>query len=249
MSKIAVSLSTLLAGALSGCVSFTPVKDITADQAGYMQKKFSPSNLSPAVASKLPVEKKQFVSNQVTITKESTMETSDKKTETWKNVETITNLGNGLFQRKTESSNNDISYAIGYALTYKGFFALRRQDINLRMTNAGTIIETKEIKRFDDIPSASNTESILEYGNGTEPQLANFYQGKNVCKYLKTIPGKEIHKSISGNVIQVECEYIENNNVQSKSQWAYLDSYGFATMTSFVSSGRKTTATFLDFKG
>ena len=249
MSKIAVSVAALLASALSGCVSITPVKDITADQTGYMQKKFSPSNLSPGVASKLPTEKRQLVSSQVTLSKESTSETSDKKIETWKSVETVTSLGNGLFQRKTESSNNDISYRISYALTYKGFFALRRQDVNLSAANAGTIFETKEIKRFDEIPNASNSESVLEYANGTEPQIVNFYQGKYVCKYLKTVPGKEIHKSISGNVIQLECNNIDNNSVQAKSQWAYLDSYGFATMTSYISSGKKTTITVLDFKG
>jgi len=248
MSKIHIFLASFFAAALSGCVSITPVKDITADQTGYMQKEFSPGKINPAVAAKLPQDKTKYRSNEVTITKEMTAETTDKKTDSWKTVETVKNLGNGLFQRKVESISNEISYAIFYAITYKGLLPLRRQEVQLRATNAGPIIVTKEIKRFDEIPTQANKEMVVEYTSGNEVQIANFSQGKNICRYLGSIPGKEINKSIAGKAVQIECEFIDNNNVQSKSQWSYLEEYGFVIQTSFVNSGKKNSVKIIDFK-
>ncbi len=248
MSKIHSFLACFLAAALSGCVSITPVKDITNDQTGYLQKEFSPGNINPAVAAKLPQDKTQYRSNEVRITKEMTAETTDKKTDSWKTVETVQNLGNGLFRRKVESISNDITFALFYAVTYKGLLPLRRQEVQLRATNAGAMISAKEIKRIDAIPTPANKEMIVEYTSGNEVQIANFGQGKNVCRYLNSVPAKEIHKSIAGKATQIECEFIDNNNVQSKSQWSYLEEYGFAIQTSFVNSGKKNAVKIIDFK-
>lgn len=238
------ALSVIFLGLLSACASVTHVKDVTADKVGYLDKKFSPSTLAPAILKSLPLEEKPSNFGQLKITAEVTSEQSDGKSNekklSWKRITTFIDKGNGLIQRMSEASNNDIPYALIYSLTYKGIFELKSQEIPLRSINAGVPYEVKQIARLDPTPSSINKEFSIDAAIGTEPQIANYTSLKNLCKTTKAISASDIHAKIPGQALELECQAQINNVVTSRSKWVLLQTYGLAIPLESVNVSTKT---------
>lgn len=234
------TLSVIFLGLLSACASVTHVKDVTADKFGYLDQKFSPNTLAPAISKSLPLEEKSSSFGQLKITTEVTSEQSDGKKESWKRITTFIDKGNGLVQRMGEARKNDIPYALNYSLTYKGIFELKSQDIPLRSTNAGTPYEVKQITKLDPIPSGINKEFSIDAAIGTEPQIANYTSFKNLCKTTKSISASDIHAKIPGQALELECQVQVDNVVTSRSKWALLQTYGLAIPLESINISKKT---------
>lgn len=235
------TISIILAGLLSACVSVTPVKDVTADKLGYLNQKFSPGVLAPIVSKSLPTEGKATNFGQLKITMEATSEQNDGKKDSWKRVLTFIDSGNGLVQRMAEVSNNDISYLITYSLTYKGIFDLKWQEVPLRGVNAAMPYEVKQIVKFDPIPASAGKEFSIDLRTGSEPQIANYFAHQRLCKTIRSVSASDIYSKIPGQALELECQLQRNNVVESRSKWALLQTYGLAIPLEDITSSKKTT--------
>jgi len=233
---------------LSACTSVTPVKDVTSDQAGYMTKKFSPKSLSTDVEKKIPPSAKTTNSGQVKITVEANTEQNDGKKQSYKNILTLTDVGNGQFQRLMEQTSNDIPYSLIYALTYKGMVGLRWQVVLLRNNMTTPLYEIRDVTRFDAIPSAANNEFVVEYSIGTENQMANSLLGQLSCKAARIFDAKELNEKLTGLATEFDCQQLYNKAIQSHSKWVMLQKYGFAILTEEVTSTQKTHYRVVDLR-
>lgn len=234
---------------LTACSSVVPIKDVTADQAGYLSKNFSPQQLSPSIAKKLPSDGKSVGFGKLIITSEVTSEQSDGKKESWKAVATLVDAGNGLVQRMVEVSSNDIPYALLYSLTYKGIVDLKWQQVPLRGSVTSMLYEIKDATRFDVIPSTIDKEFVVDYTSGISQQIANFSSHQKACKTSRIMPASELHKKLLGQAIEIECQMRSNGAVQNRTKLVLLQEYGVAFAVEDISSSKKTTSRVLEVNG
>lgn len=235
--------------ALTACTSVVPVKDVTADKVGYLNKKFPTNLIRPAVAGSTPATSPDLGFRQLVIKFDSTGENSDGKKDSWQREITYINQGNGLVQEISESANNGISFELDYSLTYRGFMGLRWQSVPLRGNLSSLLFEIKEASRFDPLPTAPGQAFVVDYATGTEQQIMNYYPNKRSCKSTGYRPAGEIHAKLSGQALIFECENISNNTVQSRNTWAVLPGYGVAIVLETTNSTRKTSHRVIDIQG
>lgn len=240
------ALSMLL---LSACSSVASVKEVTSDQAGYMTKKFSPKSLSANIEKKIPPTVDSTNFGQLKITVEASNEQSDGKKQSYKNVMTLTDMGNGQVERLIEQISNDISYNLVYALTYKGIVGLRWQAVPLLGTRTTPLYEIRDVTRFDAIPSKANNEFVVEYTMGREDQMAGGIATQLACKSTRIFDAKELNEKLPGLATEFNCQQLYNKAVQNHSKWVMLQKYGFAIMTEEITSTQKTCFRVIDFNG
>lgn len=235
-------------GVLSGCTSVAPVKDVTSDPAAYMSKNFAAVMLSPSVAKSVPADAIPAGQGKLSLVTEANYESADGKKESWKNTITLTDLGQGLFQRMSEHSNNDIPYRISFSLTYRGFMDLRWQGVPLRGSMTEPLYEVKEVTRFDAVPTSENQEFAVEYSSGSSIQIANFDKTRKSCKATHRLDAKAIHAKLVGAGLEFECQSLKDNVVQGRSKWVFLQNYGVAILTESTGSSYKTVIRVVDVK-
>jgi hypothetical protein len=145
-----------------------------------------------------------------------------------------------------ELSNNDIPYSLSYSLTYKGIIDLKWQNVPLRGRVTGPIYAVKDAARFDAIPSAIDKEFVVDYTSGFHTQIANFLSSQKACKTLRTLAASELHKKLTGQATEIECQLRANNAVQTRGKWVLLQDYGMAVSTEITSSSVKTVFRVVD---
>jgi len=241
-------LASLVVSLFPGCITVTNVKDVTADRGAYMATKFDPGTLSPVLAKKVPQDASGKGFGHLTITMEAKSEGSDGKTESWINTVTFVDAGHGFVQRMTESSNNDIPYNLAYSLTYKGIMDLRWQTVPLRGTVAGPLNEVKDTTRFDSLPETVGKEFVVDYLIAPDYQIANFRAYQKSCKATRALEAGSLHAKLPGPALELECQILMNNVVQSRSKWVLIQQYGLAIQIENVDSSNKSTVRVADVK-
>lgn len=243
--SLAVLACTFLLGA---CASVTSVKDVAGDRPGYMKQKFSPATLPAAIAKKLPADPWTSGFGPLTIVEEATFEAPNGRTEAWKATVTFTDAGNGLVQRMSEQSNNDIPFALNYSLTYRGLFDLRWQGVPLRNNVTDMLVEVKDVTRFDPLSQIDKKEFVIAYTSGTEAQIANMPSSQLSCRTIRSLMASEVHPKLPGPALELECQRVTNNSVQSRGKWLLLQQYGLAFSLQYIGTSGKTTYRILDVK-
>lgn len=222
-------LSIIAATALLGCNATTPVKEVTTDQKGYLHSKFAQETVPAGIAAMVPADRDARIPyGELKIALNAEFEKSNGEKESAKIVTTFARTKNGLVQRLMEYSNNDIPYAIYYALTYKGLIDLRWQDVPVRRTVSGPLTELKQVTRFDPTPTAANQEFSVHFTSGHIAQIANYNDSQKTCKSVAVSPASQIHAKLAGQAIHFECDLRTNNVVSSKSKFVLLQDYGVA---------------------
>jgi len=233
---------------LSGCAGVTSVKEVTNDPSAYISKKFSVASLPPEISKKIPVDTIRSGQERITFVTEATQEDLKQKKDSWTTTITLNDLGNGIFQRTRENSNNNIPYAITYSMTYRGIGDLRWQTIPLNRSMTAPLYVVKEITRFDPVPTSVNQTFSYEYQTGTETQVANFAAIKVRCKTTREFAAKAIHSKLTGTALEFECEIFANNILQNRTKWVLLKNYGVAIQTESVGSTNKIHLRVIDVK-
>lgn len=233
-------LAVCAAAALAGCSSVVAVKDVTADQEGYLQQKFAPAAVDAAVLAKLPTAAAGSFT-RMTMTRQVTSEGTDGKKETGTAVTTYRNGGNGIVYYKTEHAANGIPFGLGYTASYAGLLALRTQLVPLRLRNTTAIYEIKEIGSITPLPAEVGKTFAVRFKTGTTMQVTNYQDTERACTAARRFPAAELNGKLAGNALEFNCEERTNNTVQNRSTWALLEQYGFAVQTSGTSSTSKST--------
>lgn len=236
-------------GLLAACTSVSTVKEVTSDPSAYLSKKFTTASLSPSFMKKLPTDTIRSGQGRISLVTESNYEAADGKKETWKNKITLTDLGQGIFQKTMELSNNDIPYKVHYGLTYRGIMDLRWQAVPLRGSMTEPLYEVKDVTRFDSFPTTENQEFTVDYSSGNEVQIAGFLSARKSCKATRILAAGDIHKKLDGKGLEIECQQFSNNLVQSRGKWVFLQNYGVAIQTESVGSAYKTLVRVIDVDG
>jgi hypothetical protein len=232
---------------LSACTSVVAVKDVTADQDGYQQQKFSAANVDANLVGKLSTTGTRTF-NKLTITRSVTVEGSDGKKETNVQTTNYVNAGNGLVSYKTEHAHNGIPYGLTYGVTYRGLLPLRMQIVPLRQQNTSFIYEVKELTAISAVPNDAGQTVNMKYKSGTTAQLGNYLETEKTCTSTRRFDASELHSKLSGIAIALSCEERSNNTVRSRSKWVLLDQLGFAIQTEDVSSNSTSSYQITDIK-
>jgi hypothetical protein len=244
-SKSWMAVSVLVGvAALSGCATNrVAVKEVVANPDAHLAK-FAPATLQPPVLAQLPKGEPALGFSRIEMemdVKESPSEQKSERSLTSRSV--YLNAGNGLVQSYHEIRNNQIPFRMNYRLTYRGFMPLKWQTLFLGQHQSGLLNEVRTITRFDSVPARAGT-SPMEYAftSGSEIQLANFSNGREVCSLGNRRPASQLHPSLQGDVQDLTCEnYGANGVVDSKSTYSYLERYGIAVDQSYVSSRTRNT--------
>lgn len=238
--------TTACIGLLTACTSVSSVKEVTSDPSAYLAKKFVKASLSPSLVKKLPADDIRSGRAQISLVTESNYEAADGKKETWKNKITLIDLGQGVFQKTVEQSNNNIPFKVHYGLTYRGLMDLRWQSVPLRRSITEPLFEVKDVTRFDALPIAENQEFTVDYSSGNEVQIAGFFSARKSCKATRQLAAQDIHKKLDGKGLEIECQQFSNNLVENRSKWVFLQNYGIAIQTEGIGSAYKTIIRVID---
>ena len=240
----------LLAGlaTLGACSSVVQVKDVTADQDGYLRQKFATSEVSPAVVAKLPKTGGGSFSH-IVLTRQVNTESSDGKKETGTAVTTYTDGGNGIVYYRIEHAMNGIPYGQTYASAYKGVLVLRSQLVPLRQQSTTALYEIKEIVAITPFPTDIGKTFSVKYKTGSTMQIANYSDAERACTTVRRFPAAELHAKLGGTATELDCEERTNNSVRSRGKWAMLEQYGFAVQVESTSATSKATYRITDVSG
>lgn len=242
--------STRLVGLLAfpillvGCANTASVKEVLASPDTHLAN-FAPNTLSADVMKKLPKGEQPMSFKRIEIQTEVAEVRSDQKVEravTTKNV--IVNAGDGLVHSYDEIRSNEVPFRINFKLTYRGFYPLKVQNVFLNNPNADMLHEVKSVKRFDSLPAVVAQPGPLEYdaSTGTQVQIANYRDRKDVCQLGAQKPASELHAALDGQWIELTCDmYGLNGQYSGKSTYAYLLKYGVALQRTYVDSNTRNT--------
>lgn len=240
--KVALATSTSLLLALGGCHTPVSVKDVAADETGYLHKNFSSQSLPDSIRSKIPGDTAAAASfREIKVTTDRSTEMPDGKKEADIVTFDIFPAPGGLLEQRTEYSVNNIPYALLLSLSYKGLLNMKIQSVNLRATVAPNVVEIKDISRFDGFGSGSGQVVYADYTVGASGQLANFAPNTKHCNTEQVRSASQVFAGLSGQATDISCENSTNNAVQVRDKYIYLNDYGVSVLSEFVTSAKKET--------
>lgn len=228
-----LALSAALVIGLGGCVTpSTKVSDVNANKMGHLMEVFSPLTLSPEIRSQIPKGKPKSGLQRITIKTSLIYEDSNNAKEKLAVSTTYVNAGDGLIQKLSEYSGNDIPYTLLYSLEYSGIVSLKSRDIRLNQSIAGPVYEVKNIKKFswDASSPRENGEYVFDYQTGTVSQGGNFSPQLIKCLTGKYYPANTMHPKFPGNAIDFSCERHAKGVMLGKMKYAFLQQYGITVM-------------------
>jgi len=233
-------LSLAAAAAAAGCATTVPVKEVVSDPGTYL-KQFA--TVSPEIIAKLPKNEPAIAFMRMEIETKSTEIRTDQKPGDRDLTATrvLTNGGGNLVHAYDTIRNNGVPFRINYRTSYRGVVPLKWQTVFLNRQNTDVSYEIKTVKQFDSLATGRD-KAEFNFSYGSQPQIANYYDGREVCTLGPAKPARELHATLAGSMIEVSCDnYGANGQFSSKATYAYLSQYGVAVQISFVDSTTRTT--------
>lgn len=239
--KLELAGGLAVAAALAGCMATVPVKQVVKDPAAYVDQF---ATVSPDVSGKLPRNEPAMAFRRIEIETKSSEVRAEQKgdprdiTTSW----VLLNGGGGIVRSYSTVRNNDVPFRINYKVSYRGMMSLKTQAVFLNRDNADFAHEVKSIKRMDSIAVPADGKAEFHFTHGTQPQIANFHEGRDACTWGATKPARDLYASLPGTAIEVTCDnYGANGQVISKTSYAYLSHYGVAVQTGYTDSSLRST--------
>ncbi|MDE2054429.1 MAG: hypothetical protein KGI62_07060 [Xanthomonadaceae bacterium] len=218
---------------LAGCVPPVQVKDVLANQSGFLDANFSPDNLPASVHSTITqADNRPLGFHQMVLRLDWTFNIDDKaKTSHEDQKLTLTSAGDGFAQMIIEDSRNGVPTLQQDSLTYRGLLPLRQQNFSMSASVGGFAYVMHDLKQFDAITPTANTLRYA-YTSGTSVQLMNFRDGSMSCTLGKPYPASQVFTSLEGEARKIDCTWYNSNGVVSgKRTFDYLEHYGVAVGT------------------
>ncbi len=218
---------------LAGCAPPVQVKEVLANQTGFLDSNFSPDNLPPPVRNTITqADNRPLGFHKMVFHLDWTLNIDDKaKTTHEDQILTLTNAGGGFARTLIEDSRNSVPTYQQDSLTYRGLLPLRQQSFTMSASIGGFAYVIHDLKQFDPIKPTADT---LEYAytSGTSQQFMNFRDGRMTCNLGKPYSASQLFVSLVGQARKVDCTWYNSNGaVSGKRTYAYLEHYGVAIGT------------------
>jgi hypothetical protein len=212
---------------MSGCAApgLTPAREILDNRSDYLNKAFSPQQLSQIVSKSVPHGETSPKFDRLKISSEfSITDSAGKKSLATETIDYV-NVGGGLLQEVGEDKTG-----LAYRLSYKGLVYLKQQKVMFSSRYADQLFEITKVERFDAIPSTVGKEFVYDYTFGFVRDGAAYHWApiRITCNTTRTFLASEIHKKLSGQALEFTCQTASGTNVMMRQKWALLQSYGLA---------------------
>lgn len=217
---------------LSGCSVPTrvPVKNVLADQAGFLAANFSPAQIAPGVRAAVAAADPGPLGFRKMVLKLAWTANSGNGADPVHVDETLTlaDAGNSFVQSLSQVSRNDIPVSQQDRIGYRGLFFLRSQDFSMTASESAYAFIVGDLKHFDVI--GPKTDALrYEYGIGFPGDTSGFAQHLMTCQVGKAYPAKRVFADFQGSARNLDCaEYNSYGALSDRSRFAYLQRYGVA---------------------
>jgi hypothetical protein len=230
----------LAALAVSGCANRAPVKEVLADPAGYMAKFGA---VPPEIAKGLPSGETPVAFRRIEVQYKATEVRSDAATRDLTMTRTITpDSMPGVVRIHDVVNNNGVPFRDNFKIAYRGIYALKWQTVFTNRAAADLVYEVKALSRMDSLSRPGPKPSEFVFTFGSQPQMAGFYTGRDVCTFGAEKAASSLASAFEGKLTEISCEnYGSNGQVISKVTYAYLQHYGVALLTGSTDSTAKMT--------
>lgn len=218
---------------LASCAPPVEVKDVLANQTGFLDANFSPDNLPPSVLGTITHADSQPLDfHKMVFHLDWTVNVDDKTKTTHEDQKlTLTNAGGSLARTLIEDSRNGVPISQQDSLTYRGLLLLRAQSFAMSASVGGFAYVIHEFKHFDPVTPAASTLKY-DYTYGSQVQLMNFRDSSISCNLGKPYPASQLFASLEGQARKADCTWYNSNGaVSAKRTYAYLEHYGVAIDT------------------
>lgn len=237
----------------AGCAPLPPtvqVKDVLADQSGFLQSHFSADKIPPAVRSAIAAADNGPLGFQRMELKfawtwndgsKAAPEHSDQQT-------TIINAGGSLVQELTQNSRNGIPVNQRDHLGYRGLFSLLTQDFAMNAKNGSWTFAVADLRHFDALTPAAS-KLTYEYDLGIVGGSVKPSPHRVSCDVGAPYPATRVFATFQGSARDLDCEsYNSYGALSGKSKYVYLQQYGVAlelhyASTKLVGDGKIVSAT------
>lgn len=233
-----------IAAALGGCAA-VDTKTVVTNSEAYMAEQFTPAQLPPKVRAVLEAGERLPVPPFKRIRYRMSADFDEEGRKLSLDADyTITDLGDGYVQSRSEYARNGVPYRINMALMFANIHLLRSQTSFLDRPTAQQPFDTKELMVFDrslgkPVPGRTYT---MEAKTGLAPQVAGFTYEKRVCVAGTAVAASSVYVGLTGNGIPIECTKTgESGVVVNKMKYVWIADLGVAFQTeytSFRSTGR-----------
>ena len=229
-----------IVGLLAGCTLPTrvPIKDVLADQAGFLQANFSVDKVPPAVRSTIAdADNGPLGFHRMELTLTWARQGGSKADDTSSDEKlTLINAGGSFVQTLTQNSRNGIPINQRDGLAYRGIFGLLSQDFAMTARDSGLTFVVGELKHFDAIGPATTTLSY-EYGIGFPGDTSGFAPHRITCEVGAPYPAARVFASFAGNARDVDCDaYNSYGALGDKTRMVYLQRYGVAIQVHYANA-------------
>jgi hypothetical protein len=243
--RTVITASALLS-VLSACA--TSVSEINADRRGYLFSAFAPENISSAVVTEIKkddVKSKSFREMEIRV--QTDYDDSAQITHPLIST-TYIDAGHGMVQQLSVVSRNTIPYRLWYSLTYRGIMPLKVQNVPLKTGRTSLPFITKKIVRLPMglATARDNTEYKFEYTVGRETQIADFWSLGITCNFTRRYAANSLHRNLSGDALDLLCEYTKDGVLDRKTKYVFLQQYGFAVLLDDIGVTHKVNGTITD---
>ncbi|WP_147329495.1 hypothetical protein [Paraburkholderia sp. DHOC27] len=239
-----------MAGALSGCVQFTPVKDIAKDKPGYLAANFTIESLPSSVREKLPPEGSHPLPFKVLSISGSVSghiganNTSSNFTTTFVNTKDT-----GLVQQLHEVSSNGIPSAATFSLSYLNLYSLKQETTSYFTPIAPqpNIAHDIDQNPFNIVKPEENSTFSTTVSLGYPAQLVNFRVIVATCHTGRYYSASRVNAGLSGNAIDLDCEETKDGILQDTTRRTYLSEYGIYVVRSVATAAAKLEWQYIQF--
>jgi hypothetical protein len=225
VSNLVIALGFVVLMSDCAAADLMPAQEILDNRSDYLNKAFSPQQLSQIVSKNVPHDEASPKFDRLKILTElSITDSAGKKTLAKETIDYV-NVGEGLLQEVGEGETGLV-----YRLTYKGLVYLKQQKVMFNSRYADQLFEITKAERFDAIPSTVGKEFVYDYTFGFVRDGATYHWApiQITCNTTRTFLASEIHKKLSGQALEFACQTVSGTKVMMRQKWALLQSYGLA---------------------
>ena len=165
---------------------------------------------------------------------------------TFSSAVTLENAGQGLVRRvATVQDDKGNTVATQVELTYRGYFPLLTQGIPPQANTIPPVQAARKVLRFDP---DTNGHFAFVYLYGMTGGQTSQDPGQVLCDSGKRYSASQIHPSMEGQALEVQCRIIDSNGIQTdKVTLAYLDKYDVAVTLHTHNDQRTVDSAIVDF--
>jgi hypothetical protein len=237
--------------ALSGCVQFTPVKDMALDKPAYLAAHFNIESLPASVQGKLPSSGTHPLPFKVLAIAGSMVGHVGATTLQGNFQTTMINAKDtGVVQQVSELSSNGIPSAATYSLSYLNLYTLKQETAvySQRVAPLPILVHGVDNNQFVFDKPREGATYTSTFTSGTTVQIMNFRDMVRTCHAGHYYPASKVTPGLSGQAIDLDCDESKDGIIQNKSRHTYLTEYGVGVVRSMATASAKFEWSYTEFE-